>query len=823
MSVTHTASFASAIVFIDRSLPDFEQLAAAVKPGTEIILLDASQDGLQQIAQALAGRSGVDAVHVLSHGSAGALELGSAHVTLDSLAAYGDAFGTIRAALAEGADLLLYGCDVAQGAEGQAFIEALAAATGADVAASTGLTGSALLGGDWELEATVGQMQTASLGSGGALAGYAGIMEPTPPLDEAVPMVSAIEYVTSETGVTNADALVYQVTFDEAVQNVDATDFTVTGPTGSTVAVDSEDGITYAVTISNGNLASYNGAVTLGFAANQDIDDLAGNRLDLTFPPDVNQVTYQLDNHAPTVASIVRNAAATTNADSVTWTVTFSESVQNIGESDFSVSGSSATVTEVTGSGTTYQVTASGGDLDYLDGQVTLGFSGGQGIADGAGNALVNTIPTGTSQPTYTLDNTAPSFISATVNGATLVLTYSEALDGASQPSFMDFTVGYGSSQAAVIDVAVDGAARTVTLTLDAPVPPGVSVSVAYIDPNSGGVGEPIRDGAGNAAQTLIPTNVVNDTPAANHAPTINDYFSASVSTGVASALPDYLVGDADGDNLTVTLTASNGTINGLIDADGNPANGIQLQGGASVINAALAQATFTATNNGTAAVTISVTDGKVGTAVTATSYLAATSPEPAISGGTIPGSAISNPDRTSLVTGADGNMYMSAFDSLMQTASILKWDGSAWSTAATLSAAELGYDELDPSVTIGVDQYGKIHALTSNDDGKDADAMVTLAIHDGTGWSYVEIERLQSPGGMMDDATHRPVGRKHRGHARQYRQHFLPPCGGRALRRRPAQEFLHHERIRRLYHHHVGLRQCQCDHAAAVRWPGRP
>ena len=62
------------------------------------------------------------------------------------------------------ADRLLYGCDVAQGERGQAFIEQLAAATGADVAASNDPTGAAALGGDWVLESRAGEtVQTLAL------------------------------------------------------------------------------------------------------------------------------------------------------------------------------------------------------------------------------------------------------------------------------------------------------------------------------------------------------------------------------------------------------------------------------------------------------------------------------------------------------------------------------------------------------------------------------------------------------------------------------------------------------------------------------------
>ena len=56
---------------------------------------------------------------------------------------------------------MIYGCDVAQTDAGRALIDSLARLTGADVAASTDLTGSALLGGDWDLEYANGDIETA--------------------------------------------------------------------------------------------------------------------------------------------------------------------------------------------------------------------------------------------------------------------------------------------------------------------------------------------------------------------------------------------------------------------------------------------------------------------------------------------------------------------------------------------------------------------------------------------------------------------------------------------------------------------------------------
>ena len=52
-----------------------------------MVQLDPDRDGVQQISEALAARSGIDAVHILSHGEPGAVQLGNTTLNFDSLLA----------------------------------------------------------------------------------------------------------------------------------------------------------------------------------------------------------------------------------------------------------------------------------------------------------------------------------------------------------------------------------------------------------------------------------------------------------------------------------------------------------------------------------------------------------------------------------------------------------------------------------------------------------------------------------------------------------------------------------------------------------------
>ena len=130
----------------------------------EIRLLDADADGVQQITDLLSDANNkYDAIHIISHGDVGQVNLGNTQLTSDSLSGYADELASWSSALSEDADILFYGCDLASNAEGEQFIQSVSAITGADVAASDDLTGSAEKGGDWELEETVGIVEATSL------------------------------------------------------------------------------------------------------------------------------------------------------------------------------------------------------------------------------------------------------------------------------------------------------------------------------------------------------------------------------------------------------------------------------------------------------------------------------------------------------------------------------------------------------------------------------------------------------------------------------------------------------------------------------------
>ena len=156
-------SAARSITIIDPRVGDIAAVVAGLPAGEAVFVLDDSQDGLGQIAALLAGTDGISALHIVGHGSAGALVLGNGLVDTAALAAHADDLATIGRHLAPGGDILLYGCNVAAGDAGQAFIDSFGALTHADIAASTDVTGAAALGGNWTLEAHSGAIEAHSL------------------------------------------------------------------------------------------------------------------------------------------------------------------------------------------------------------------------------------------------------------------------------------------------------------------------------------------------------------------------------------------------------------------------------------------------------------------------------------------------------------------------------------------------------------------------------------------------------------------------------------------------------------------------------------
>ncbi|QIZ72473.1 DUF4347 domain-containing protein [Oxynema aestuarii AP17] len=170
------------LVVIDPAVENYQDLLAGIDPEARAVVLDSERDGIAQISEILVRESEVSALHIVAHGEVGRVRLGNSELTHATLENYGAQLQQWADALSDRADLLFYGCNLAAGETGSAFLQELAKLTGADIAASDDVTGSLFRGGDWELEVNTGSIEARSPFAAELMARYPGLLAlPTAP------------------------------------------------------------------------------------------------------------------------------------------------------------------------------------------------------------------------------------------------------------------------------------------------------------------------------------------------------------------------------------------------------------------------------------------------------------------------------------------------------------------------------------------------------------------------------------------------------------------------------------------------------------------
>ena len=178
-----TSANAGQLLFIDSAVENYQQIIEAAATDINVFIID-QQNGLGQISSILASGhySNIDSLHIISHGSEGSLHFGNTEgngaINSQNLDTYKDELIGWAQHLSDDADILLYGCNIAADASGQAFIESISQLTGADVAASDDITGNANAGGDWTLENSVGSIETELALKLDELAAFSGTLLP---------------------------------------------------------------------------------------------------------------------------------------------------------------------------------------------------------------------------------------------------------------------------------------------------------------------------------------------------------------------------------------------------------------------------------------------------------------------------------------------------------------------------------------------------------------------------------------------------------------------------------------------------------------------
>ena len=150
--ISNISAVGTEVVFVDKSLPEIDVLLGSLRPGVKVEYLDTSTGIINSISSSLEKYSSISALHIVTHGSPGSIA-----TTWDVLdeKVLKENFALIRKwsnSMQSGSEIMLYGCEIANGAIGERFIKTFSDLTSAKIAASINTTGSSSLGADWILE-----------------------------------------------------------------------------------------------------------------------------------------------------------------------------------------------------------------------------------------------------------------------------------------------------------------------------------------------------------------------------------------------------------------------------------------------------------------------------------------------------------------------------------------------------------------------------------------------------------------------------------------------------------------------------------------------
>lgn len=160
MTTTANNQESKSLLFIDSGVNNYEDIVAGVEEGVEVHVLAGDSDGIDQITTAIntAASTGViDAIHIVSDGSPGHIQLGNGSLSNKTIEGYESKLSEWKQALSPEACILVYASQVAADDRGKELIDSLGEITGATIAASEDDTGNVAAGGDWDLEYSTAQ------------------------------------------------------------------------------------------------------------------------------------------------------------------------------------------------------------------------------------------------------------------------------------------------------------------------------------------------------------------------------------------------------------------------------------------------------------------------------------------------------------------------------------------------------------------------------------------------------------------------------------------------------------------------------------------
>lgn len=300
-------------------------------------------------------------------------------------------------------------------------------------------------------------------------------------IDKTAPAVLAIRRLNPQDTPTSATSVTYEVTFSEDVAQADVQDFVphTNGVDFQSLQVIQDSANRYLVTIAG--IAGI-GDLRLDLVNNGSIVDPTGNALSAGLEGE----TYEFDQTAPVIASIVRVQSERNNLARVAFDVTFSEQVHGVDTSDFQtrtaghLANASIIAVETLddGIGLKFRVLVSTGTGD---GTLGLKLAAQASLNDASGNSPAAGEPA--LSESYIIDKTAPAILSIQrlnanpTNQATIrfrvtfsenVLHFDEMfLELVASPSIQSAKISSLSGSGNVYDVTVDTGTGDGTLGLD--------------------------------------------------------------------------------------------------------------------------------------------------------------------------------------------------------------------------------------------------------------------------------------------------------------------------------------------------------------------
>ncbi|WP_190315902.1 DUF4347 domain-containing protein [Pseudanabaena sp. UWO310] len=538
-------------VFIDSTIKNYQTLLDGTNGGSSVTLINPDQYGIQKVTETLASVTGANSLHIVSEGDVGNFWLGKDFVSTENIAKYANDLQAWKTALSPAANILLYACNLASGENGAALVQAVKNYTGHDVAASTDITGSSKLGGNWNLEYTTGKLNTGVVFSSEAQNSYDGRL---------------VTFTATNTNDAGAGSLRQAILDANALAGADDIRFDPTVFNGSQAAITLASTLAINVATGDLNISGAFGASNVTVSGNNlvGVFGIAGNG-NTTFDS-LRIINGNTSGNGGGINNNGTGAVTLTNS-------TVSGNRANIGGGIYS--NGAVTLTNSTVSGNTSDF--NGGGI-YGDGAVTLTnstlsgntASTGGGISGNGAVMLTNSTVSGNTASTGggggILGNGAVTLTNSTVSGNTSTTSDGGGIYGYGAVTLTDSTVS-GNTASTGGGISGDGAVTLINSTVS-----GNTASSYY----GGGI-------YGYGAVTLTNSTVSGNTATTNDGGGIYGNRDVTLTNSTVSGNTAGNNGDGGGIYGKGDVTLTNSTISG--NTSTNDGGGIYGNGAVTLTN----------------------------------------------------------------------------------------------------------------------------------------------------------------------------------------------------------------------------------------------